>query len=162
MAVQLLVLCHKRRPPSVNADQALTARKKGLPIQGWPASPRNVLCCFGAKAIDQDKISLVAKYQKQIRANPRSSITHFRIAELYFQQHKYQSAANEFREALSEDLQPPWVEVWSRVSLGKVFDISGQRDRAINEYHIAKLTNDNTRGALDDAETYLAIPYSQK
>jgi tetratricopeptide (TPR) repeat protein len=120
------------------------------------------LCCFGAIAVGQDEMSLVAKYKKEIKANPRSSVQHFRIAELYFYQHNYESAANEFQEALSGDLQPPWVEVWSRINLGKIFDISGQRDRAINEYRLAKLTNDNTRGALDDAETYLAIPYPQK
>jgi CheY-like chemotaxis protein len=39
MAVQLLALCNKRRA-RIYADKALTARKKGLPGQGRPASPR--------------------------------------------------------------------------------------------------------------------------
>ena len=39
MAVQLLALCNKW-PPSIYADQALTARKNGLLKQGRPASPR--------------------------------------------------------------------------------------------------------------------------
>ena len=40
MAVQLLALCNKRRPPRIYADKALTARKNGLRKQGRPASPR--------------------------------------------------------------------------------------------------------------------------
>ena len=46
----------------------------------------------------------------------------------------YQSAANEFREALSGDLQPPWIEVWAHVDLGEIYELTGQRDRAVNEY----------------------------
>ena len=118
-----------------------------------------VLCCLGAIALGQDETDLSAKYAKDIQANPHSSIPHFRIAELYFQQHNYQSAANEFREALNNDLQPRWIEVWAHINLGKIFDITRQRDRAINEYHQAQRTKDNTRGALDEAEIYLTIPY---
>jgi tetratricopeptide (TPR) repeat protein len=118
-----------------------------------------VLCCLGVIALGQDETDLSAKYAKDIKANPFSSITHYRIAELYFQQHNYQSAANEFREALNDDLQPHWIEVWAHINLGKIFDITGQRDRAINEYHQAQRTKDNTRGALDEAEIYLTIPY---
>jgi tetratricopeptide (TPR) repeat protein len=95
----------------------------------------------------------------QNATNPRSSITHFRIAEIYFQEHNYQSAANEFREALNGDLQPRWIEVWSHLNLGKIFDLTQQRERAINEYHTAQRTKDNTRGALDEAEIYLQFPY---
>jgi hypothetical protein len=78
----------------------------------------------------------------QNATNPRSSITHFRIAEIYFQ-----------------DLQPRWIEVWSHLNLGKIFDLTQQRERAINEYHTAQRTKDNTRGALDEAEIYLQFPY---
>jgi hypothetical protein len=56
-------------------------------------------------------------------------------------------------------LQPQWIEVWSHVNLGKIFDLTQQRKRAINEYHQAQRTKDNTRGALDEAEIYLQLPY---
>jgi tetratricopeptide (TPR) repeat protein len=109
-------------------------------------------------ALGQDETAVSAKYEKDIKANPRSSITHFRIAEIYFHQHNYQSAANEFREALNGDLQPQWIEVWSHLNLGKIFDLTHQRERAINEYHQAQRTKDNTRGALEEAEIYLQVP----
>ena len=97
-----------------------------------------VLCVFSASAIGQDETNLSAKYEKELKANPHGSISHFRIAEIFFHQHNYQSAANEFCEALIGDLQPQWIEVWSHVNLGKIFDINDQRDRAINEYHQAQ------------------------
>ena len=40
MAVQLLELCNKRRPPRIYADKALTVRKKSLRKQDRRASPR--------------------------------------------------------------------------------------------------------------------------
>jgi tetratricopeptide (TPR) repeat protein len=79
-----------------------------------------------------------------------------------FQQGNLQSAANEFREALDGDLQPRWIEVWAHLNLGKIFDASGQRDRALNEYKQAQRTSDNTRGALDEAAIYLRFPYPRK
>jgi len=45
------------------------------------------------------------------------------------------------------------------VYLGKILDVTSQRDRAVNEYHQAQRTSDNTRGALDDVATYLQVPY---
>ena len=66
--------------------------------------------------------------------NRNSSLAHYRIAEVFFLQNNYQSAANEFREALNGDLEPKWTEVWSHINLGKIFDITGQRERAVNEY----------------------------
>ena len=121
-----------------------------------------LLFCLGAIALAQDETDLLAKYQKDLQANRNSSITHFRIGEIYFQQGNLQSAANEFREALNGDLEPKWTEVWSHLNLGRIFDASGQRDRAIDEYRRAQRTNDDTRGALEEGAMYLQSPYQRK
>jgi tetratricopeptide (TPR) repeat protein len=118
-----------------------------------------LLGAFLASASAQEEMDLIARYKQQIRANQRNSLPHFRLAEIYFQQRQFQDAGNEFREALNGDLQPRWLEVWAHVNLGKLFDFIGQRERAINEYRQALRTKDNTRGALDEAELYLSIPY---
>jgi tetratricopeptide (TPR) repeat protein len=102
------------------------------------------------------------EYQKALETKAHSSLAHYRVAQVYFQQNNYQSAANEFREALQGDLEPKWVEVWSHVSLGKIFDITGQRDRAVNEYEQARRTRDNTQGAQDEVAKYLRSPYERK
>jgi tetratricopeptide (TPR) repeat protein len=110
----------------------------------------------------EENTGLWTKYEQDLKANPKSSITHFRMGEIYFQHGNLQSAASQFRDALNGNMEPKWIEVWSHLNLGKVFDASGQRDRAINEYKQAQRTKDNTRGALDEAALYLELPYPQK
>ena len=102
------------------------------------------------------------EYQKALSTNRTSSLAHYRIAEVFFLQNNFQSGANEFREALNGDLQPKWTEVWSHINLGKIFDITGQRDRAVNEYNLAIRTKDNTQGAQAEAEKYLKQPYERQ
>ena len=102
------------------------------------------------------------EYQKAVETARNSSLAHYRIAEVFFLQNNYQSAANEFREALNGDLEPKWTEVWSHIKLGNIFDITGQRDRAVNEYTLAARTKDNTQGALEEAAKYLKTPYERK
>ncbi len=97
----------------------------------------------------------VEQYRKDLETNPGSSLAHFRIAEILSQQGKYQAAANEFREALSGDLQPRWTEVWAHIDLGRIFDTTGQHDRAVREYQFAFETGDNTQDALAEATEYL-------
>ena len=101
------------------------------------------------------------EYQNALEVNRQASLAHYRIAEVFILQNNYQSAANELREALNGDLQPKWTEVWSQVNLGKIFDITGQRERAINAYKQAERTKDNTQSALEEAAKYLKTPYER-
>jgi aminopeptidase N len=101
------------------------------------------------------------EYQRALDTLRTSSMAHYRIGEVFFLQHNYQSAANEFREALNGDNNPKWVEVWAHIYLGKVFDVTGQRDRAVNEYTQAQRTRDNTQSAQDEVQKYLRQPYSE-
>lgn len=101
------------------------------------------------------------EYQKALDVNRNSSLAHYRIAEVFFLQGNYQSAANEFRESLNGDQEPKWTELWSHINLGKVFDITGQRERAVNEYQQAIRTKDNTQNGLDEANKYLQSPYQR-
>jgi tetratricopeptide (TPR) repeat protein len=102
------------------------------------------------------------EYQKALETQRTSSLAHYRIAEVFFLQNNFQSAANEFREVLNGDLEPKWTEVWSHINLGKIFDITGQRERAVNEYNQAVRTKDNTQGAQEEAGKYLKTPYERQ
>jgi len=104
-------------------------------------------------------VEALKEFQKSLDINKNSSLAHYRIAEVFFLQHNYQSAANAYREALNGDGIPRWTEVWSHVQLGKIFDLTGQRERATNEYRQALQTNDNTQNALDEARKYLQKPF---
>ena len=121
-----------------------------------------VFCFTCAITLGQSDTDLWAKYRQDLSTNRASSVTQFRIGELYFQQRDFLSAANTFREALAGDLQPKWVEVWSHINLGKILDITDQRDRALNEYRLALRTKDDTRGALEEAAIYQQFPYPAK
>ena len=106
-----------------------------------------------------DLAGALTELQKALDINKNSSLAHYRIAEVFFQQHNFQAAADAYREALNGDGDPRWTEVWSHIQLGKIFDMTDQRQRATNEYRQAIETNDNTSGALDEARKYLTAPY---
>ena len=103
----------------------------------------------------------IHEFQHAIELNANSSLAHYRLAEVYYLQHNLQAAANAYRDALDGDGEPRWTEVWAHIQLGKIFDLTGQRDRAIGEYRQAVQTNDSTQGALDEARRYLASPYQR-
>jgi len=109
-----------------------------------------------------DLMGALAEYKKALDANPQSSLASYREGEIYFTQHNYQAAVNAFRDSLRGDDDPPWTEVWSHIAIGKIFDLTGQRDRAVNEYRLAVQTNDNTQGAVNEARQYLQKPYKQE
>jgi tetratricopeptide (TPR) repeat protein len=104
----------------------------------------------------------LTELNKALEVNHNSSLAHYRIADIFFMQRNYQSAANEFRESLNGDGDPRWTEVWSHIMLGKIFDVTGQRERAVNEYREAIQTQDPTSGALDEARRYLEKPYERE
>lgn len=109
-----------------------------------------------------DTASAIREFEKALEVNKNSSLAHYRIGELFFKQNNYQQAANEFRSAINGDLDPKWTEVWSHVNLGKIFDVTGQRDRAVNEYKQAIRTRDNTSGAQEEAARYSTKAYERK
>ena len=106
-----------------------------------------------------DFYEAIQEYQRALDTQKNSSLAHFRMAEASFLQKNYQAAASAFREALDGDLEPRWVEVWSHLYLGKIFDLSGQRERAISQYSLARDARDNTGGAQDEVERYIANPF---
>ena len=108
-----------------------------------------------------DLTGALGEYQKALDANKTSSLAAYRIGEVFFMQRNYQSAANSFRDALRGDADPRWTEVWSHIHLGYIFDVTGQRERAVNEYRLAVQTNDNTQGAINEARARMQAPYKR-
>jgi tetratricopeptide (TPR) repeat protein len=103
----------------------------------------------------------IDQYRKVLAQNQNDSLAHYRIGDILFTLHNYNASIEEFQAALNGDLQPKWVEVWSYLKIGEIFDATGQRDRAMNEYDRALHTNDDTQGALDLAREYLKKPFTQ-
>ncbi len=112
-------------------------------------------------AAQGDSGGALAEYQKALKANPQSSLANYRIGELLFSMRNYQAAVNSYRDALNGDDDPRWTEVWSHIAVGKIFDLTGQRERAIQEYRQALQTNDNTAGAMNEARHWIQTPYKR-
>lgn len=101
----------------------------------------------------------VQDYQQALEIKPDYSLAHFREGEAFFYQKNYQAAANAFRSALGGDLDPKWTAVWSHIYIGEIYDLLGQRERAVNEYSLAEHTHDDTAGAQSQAAMYIKAPY---
>jgi len=108
-----------------------------------------------------DYVEAVRNYEEAIKLSPHSSLAHFRLAEIFYEQFNLQSAANTFRDALNGDRDPKWIEVWCYIYLGKIYDILGQRQRAMAEYNKALNTKDDTDGAQTEAKKWLNAPFTR-
>ena len=105
----------------------------------------------------------VQQYQKALEQDRLNALADFRMGEAFFYQRNYAAAAQSFRDALdgATDLTTKWTEVWSHIYLGRIYDIQGDRTRAVNEYSKAKQTADDTGGAQAEAEKSLKKAYSE-
>ena len=116
----------------------------------------------GQQLVQQgDYADALKEFNKALDSNHNSSLAAYRIAEVFFLQRNYQAAADYYRRAMNGDGEPKWTEVWSYLQLGKIFDITDQRDRAVNMYRQALQTHDDTQGALEEARKYLQTPYKR-
>ena len=109
-----------------------------------------------------DLAGALSEFNKALEVSKNSSLAHYRIAEVFYLQKNYQASANAYRESLNGDGEPRWTEVWSHLQLGKIFDVTGQRERARNEYRHAIQTNDNTQGALEESRRYMQKAFERE
>src|SRR5262249_52281211 len=127
------------RPRKISVDPSDRVLKES------PNLKLRVAILKGEQLVQQgDLAGALTQLQKALEFNKTSSLAHYRIAEVFFQQRNYQAAADEYRAAKDGDGDPRWTEVWSHVQLGKIFDITDQRSRAVNEYRQAIELNDDT------------------
>lgn len=106
-----------------------------------------------------DRNKAIADYRNELKSLPHSSLAHYCVAELLLQQGDYQASVNAFRDALHGDGDPEWTRVWSYIQIGKIFDITGQRNRAIAQYQLAIQTNDDNDGAVEEARELSDYPF---
>jgi tetratricopeptide (TPR) repeat protein len=146
------------KPGGIKVDPNNVILKGSTPLRARAAVAR------GEDLAEQGRFyDAVTQYQRALSIQPNRPLANFRMGEAFFYQKNYQAAANAFREALQTVPEPSekWTEVWSHIYLGRIFDVLGQRERAVNEYSKAKQTNDDTGGAQQVAEGFLKKPYSE-
>ena len=105
----------------------------------------------------------VIQYQRALEQDRTNALADFRMGEAFFYQRNYAASAQSFRDALdaATDSTTRWTEVWSHIYLGRIYDIQGDRTRAVNEYSKAKQTADDTGGAQAEAEKSLKKAYTE-
>jgi tetratricopeptide (TPR) repeat protein len=105
----------------------------------------------------------VQQYQRALDLDRNNALAEFRMGEAFFYQKNYAAAAQSFRDALegSTDSNTRWTEVWAHIYLGRIYDMSNDRTRAVDQYSKAKQTGDDTGGAQAEAEKSLKKAYSE-
>ncbi|MGO8787274.1 MAG: M1 family aminopeptidase [Terriglobia bacterium] len=176
MPVEIRVICQGSKPVTqridmvgTTSDFTIDTRTKPLRVLVDPASRilkfddstkfQVEMARADQLVQEQAYLDAIKQYQEVLQLNSNSSLAHYRLGEIHLKLRNYNAAMEEFRRGLDGDLNPKWVEVWSHLSLGMIFDVTGQRDRALNEYQRALQTNDNTQGALDKANSYIQKAY---
>ena len=94
-----------------------------------------------------------------LKSTPRSSLARYCIAEFLLEKHAYQASVDAYRDSLAGDGNPAWTKAWSHIQIGKIFDITRQRERAVAQYQLAIETGDNTDGAINQARELLEHPF---
>jgi tetratricopeptide (TPR) repeat protein len=128
-----------------------------------PLRVRGIIARGESLASEGRYYDAVIQYQKALEQDHLNALADFRMGEAFFYQRNYAAAAQSFRDALdgATDLTTKWTEVWAHIYLGRIYDIQGDRTRAVNEYSKAKQTADNTGGAQEEAEKSLKKAYSE-
>jgi len=146
------------KPGGIKIDPSNTVLKSTPALRARAAIARGEELAEAGKYYDA-----VQQYQKALNIQPNRSLANFRMGEAFFYEKNYQASANAFREALATVPEPSekWTEVWSHIYLGKIFDLLGQRERALNEYSKARQTNDNTGSAQEVVESLIKKPYTE-
>jgi hypothetical protein len=105
----------------------------------------------------------VKQYQRALEQDRANALADFRMGEAFFYERNYAASAQSFRDALdgATDSMTRWTEVWSHIYIGRIYDIQGDRTRAVNEYSKAKQTGDDTGGAQAEAEKSLKKAYTE-
>jgi hypothetical protein len=106
-----------------------------------------------------DQTKTLQDYWGELRANPRSSLANYCEGDLLLLDRNYQASVNAYRSSLKGDGDAKWTKVWSYIQMGKIFDITQQRERAVAEYQLAIQTDDNTGNAMESARDLLEHPF---
>lgn len=142
--------------------QHLVVDPKGKILRRSAALEVAVKVALGDDYRDADEfISAIREYEKAKSLDPRSSLAHYRLGQIYFEQNSYTNAADSLRDSLNGDLEPHWVEAMAQLHLGKIYDILGERNRALAEYRKVLNSKVTYQGADEEAKRLTEQPYSR-
>lgn len=103
-----------------------------------------------------------AQFEEALKLDRSNSWIYYHLGLLFLEQRNYDLAIDNFKAALSGNLSPPWLSVWSNIKMGNAYDAKGDRNRASSAYKRAADLGDNYDNAQDAVKRYQATPYDPK
>ncbi len=107
-------------------------------------------------------LDAISEYKKVFDFSPYSSMANYKIGLSLYKLGNYDSALDSLRLAVDGDGNPPWVVTMSNLYIGMIYDLLGQRERAIAQYKKVLNSNDNSHKAMDLARKYLKSPFKKR
>ena len=129
-------------------------------------SPDLRVSSIARRGIEQFKEGNYVEAQQQFEAalklDRSNSWIYYHLGLLFLEQRNYDLAIDNFKAALSGELDPAWLSVWSNIKMGNAYDAKGDRTRAVAAYKRAENLGDNYDNAQDAVKKFMATPYDPK
>lgn len=129
-------------------------------------SPDLRVSSIARRGIEQLKegnyVEAQTQFEAALKLDRSNSWIYYHLGLLFLEQRNYDVAIDNFKAALSGNLSPPWLSVWSNIKMGNAYDAKGDRNRAIAAYKRAEGLGDNYDNAQEAVKRYQATPYDPK
>jgi aminopeptidase N len=129
-------------------------------------SPDLRVSSIARRGIEQFKEGNYAEAQQQfeeaLKLDRSNSWIYYHLGLLFLDQRNYDMAVDNFKAALSGNLNPPWLAVWSNIKMGNAYDAKGDRTRAVAAYKRADNLGDDYDSAKGAIKKYMDTPYDPK
>ncbi len=129
-------------------------------------SPDLRVSSIARRGIEQFKegnyVEAQTQFEAALKLDRSNSWIYYHLGLLFLDQRNYDLAIDNFKAALSGNLNPPWLSVWSNIKMGNAYDGKGDRTRAVAAYKRAEDLGDNYDNAQDAVKKYQASPYDPK
>jgi len=129
-------------------------------------SPDLRVSSIARRGIEQFKEGNYVEAQNQFEAalklDRSNSWVYYHLGLLFLEQRNYDLAIDNFKAALSGNLNPTWLKTWANIKMGNAYDGKGDRTRAVARYKQAEADNGDYDNAQEAVKRYMATPYDPK
>ncbi|MBK9153251.1 MAG: hypothetical protein IPM25_03365 [Chloracidobacterium sp.] len=129
-------------------------------------SPDLRVSSIARRGIEQFKegnyVEAQAQFEAALKLDRSNSWVYYHLGLLFLEQRNYDLAIDNFKAALSGDLSPTWLSVWSNIKMGNAYDAKGDRARAVAAYGRAQGIGDDYDNAQEAVKKYQATPYDPR
>ncbi|MBV9215071.1 MAG: tetratricopeptide repeat protein [Acidobacteria bacterium] len=100
-----------------------------------------------------------AQFEAALKLDRSNSWIYYHLGLLFLDQRNYDLAIDNFKAAISGNVRPAWLAVWSNIKMGNAYDAKGDRNRAVSAYKKAEAMGDDYDNAQEAVKKYLANPF---